>query len=103
MQLSAVYGIAFMEPASIAGTGTMGRLIVVRATWDEEASVWVAESSDLPGLITEAASIDELDAKLPALIWDLLDDGSGIASDVEIPIEVIASYSKRIRGPAKAA
>lgn len=81
----------------------MGRLIVVRATWDEEASVWVAESSDLPGLITEAASIDELDAKLPALIWDLLDDGSGIASDVEIPIEVIASYSKRIRGPAKAA
>lgn len=28
--------------------------ITVRATWDDEAGVWVAESDDVPGLITEA-------------------------------------------------
>ena len=55
------------------GTVKMGHLIVVRATWDSEADVWTAESSDLPGLVTEASSLDELDAKLPSLIRDLLD------------------------------
>lgn len=51
----------------------MGQLIVVRATWDSETNVWVAESTDLPGLITEAESLDALDKKLPGLIQDLLD------------------------------
>lgn len=80
----------------------MGRLIVVRATWDAEASVWTAESSDLPGLVTEAASLDELDAKLPDLIRDLLEDDA--AEGYEVPVEVIASFSKRIKiGSAKEA
>src|SRR5882757_9513654 len=73
----------------------MSRLIVVRATWDQEASVWVAESSDLPGLITEAESLDALDAKLSGLIQDLLEDDDD--DDLDIPIEVIASYSRRVR------
>lgn len=52
----------------------MGHLIVVQAIWDTEAAVWTAESSDLPGLVTEAASLDELDAKLSDRILDLLED-----------------------------
>jgi len=74
----------------------MSQLIVVRATWDSEAKVWVAESTDLPGLITEAGSLDELDAKLPGLIQDLIecDDGS---DGYDIPLEVIASYSRRVK------
>ncbi len=28
--------------------------ILVKATWDDEARVWVAESSDIQGLVTEA-------------------------------------------------
>jgi hypothetical protein len=27
---------------------------VVTATWDDEAKVWVVESDDVPGLVTEA-------------------------------------------------
>lgn len=70
-------------------------LIVVRATWDDAAKVWVAESTDLPGLVTEAESLNALDAKLPGMIRDLLDDdGEG---EIEVPIEVIASYSSRVR------
>ncbi|WP_118184796.1 DUF1902 domain-containing protein [Paraburkholderia phosphatilytica] len=54
----------------------------VSAFWDAEAGVWVAESDDVPGLVTEAASIDELVHKLEVLIPELLDengypDGSG--------------------------
>jgi predicted RNase H-like HicB family nuclease len=85
------------------GTVKMGHLIVVRATWDTETSVWTAESPDLPGLVTEASSLDELDAKLPNLIRDLLEDDD--ADDgYEVPVEVIATFSKRIKmGAAKEA
>src|SRR5579864_2169741 len=41
----------------------MQKSILVRATWDSEASVWVAESDDVPGLATEAGSLDALLAK----------------------------------------
>lgn len=72
-----------------------GHLILVRAVWDEEAKVWVAESPDLPGLVTEAASLDDLDRKLSDMILDLV---SGDDDDVEfdIPIEVVASFSRRV-------
>ncbi len=46
---------------------------VVTATWDDEAKVWVAESDDVPGLVAEAASKDELVAKLRVLIPELLE------------------------------
>jgi predicted RNase H-like HicB family nuclease len=45
----------------------------VRATWDAEASVWVAESDDVPGLITEADSLETLIGKLRVMIPELLE------------------------------
>jgi len=79
----------------------MGHLIVVRATWDQEANVWTAESPDLPGLVTEASSLDDLDRKLPGLIQDLMEDGAN--GDMDIPVEVVASFSKRVKVRARAA
>ena len=46
--------------------------IRVRAMWDTEARVWVAESDDVPGLITEAESTSALKQKLEVLIPELL-------------------------------
>jgi Domain of unknown function (DUF1902) len=77
----------------------MSHLIVVRATWDPAANVWTAESSDLPGLVTEAASLDELGCKLPGLIQDLMETDR----ELDVPVEVVASLSKRIRVPARMA
>jgi predicted RNase H-like HicB family nuclease len=92
-----------MTEIAVGGAPKMGHLIVVRATWDTEASVWTAESSDLPGLVTEAATLDELDAKLPNLIRDLLEDDAA-AEGYEVPVEVIASFSRRVKiGSAKEA
>lgn len=42
------------------------------ATWDDEAQVWVAESPDVPGLATEAATQAELVDKLKVMIPELL-------------------------------
>lgn len=91
-----------MAAIPAGGDAKMGRLIVVRATWDDQAEVWTAESSDLPGLVTEASSLNDLDAKLPDLIRDLL-EGSDVEGGFDVPVEVIASFSKMVRIGTKAA
>ncbi len=75
----------------------MPRLIVVRATWDPEAQVWVAESEDVPGLVTEAESIQALEAKLPNLIQDLLESEEDGGPTIELPVQIISSASPRLR------
>lgn len=45
----------------------------VNAVWDPEASVWVATSEDVPGLVAEASSIEELSEKLKIPIPELLE------------------------------
>jgi len=47
--------------------------IVVHARWDDEAGVWVAESAQVPGLITEAETLEHLATKLETLIPELLE------------------------------
>jgi predicted RNase H-like HicB family nuclease len=79
----------------------LGRLIVVRAVWDSEAGVWTAESEDVPGLVTEAESVEALEAKLPGLIQDLLEDENG--SEVELPVQVIAESFSRVHVRIRAA
>jgi hypothetical protein len=72
----------------------MARPIVVHADWDPDASVWVATTSDLRGLVTEAATIEALRAKLPGMILDQLEE-SGV-SDLPASIEIIARASDRL-------
>lgn len=45
----------------------------IRAQWNCEAGVWVAESDDVPGLVAEADSPSSLAKKLRALIPELLE------------------------------
>ncbi|WP_186087394.1 DUF1902 domain-containing protein [Burkholderia gladioli] len=52
----------------------------VSAFWDAEARVWVAESDDVPGLITEAETMDALAQKLKTLIPELLDENGYLES-----------------------
>jgi len=72
----------------------MARPIIVHADWDPEASVWVATTTDLKGLVTEAATIEALRAKLPGIILDLLEE-YGI-SDLPPSIEIVARASDRL-------
>jgi hypothetical protein len=70
----------------------LAKPIVVHADWDPEAEVWVATTRDLRGLVTEAASIEALRAKLPGMILDLLEE-NGI-SDLPTSIEIVARVSE---------
>jgi hypothetical protein len=45
----------------------------VHADWDPEASVWVATSEDVPGLATEASSLETLTEKLRVMVPELLE------------------------------
>ena len=69
----------------------MARPIVIHAGWDADARVWVATTSDLRGLVTEADTIEALRAKLPGMIHDLLEE-YGI-SDLPASIEIVARAS----------
>jgi len=42
-------------------------------SWDDEASVWVAECPDIPGLILESGSFDALVERVKIAVPDLLE------------------------------
>lgn len=74
-----------------------GNVIVVKAARDLEAGVWFVESSDVPGLNLEADSLDALADQLPGAILDLLEAGGGELGDYDVPVELIAHASTRVR------
>jgi Domain of unknown function (DUF1902) len=46
---------------------------VIRVLWDSEASVWVATSDDVAGLVVEAGSFDDVVKEVRALAPELLE------------------------------
>lgn len=71
----------------------------VRAQWDDEAKVWVAESDDLPGLVAEASDVPELINKLRVLIPELLEENGALAASnaEELDLRLTAAYHERIK------
>ena len=61
----------------------MSRSVTIEANWDDEAGVWLATSSDVPGLVVEAESwsrmIEEVELVLPELL-ELSNNGDGTLS-----------------------
>ena len=66
--------------------------ITVNAEWDPEAKVWVASSDDVPGLITEAGTVEALAEKLAIMIPELLAANGALTGSTvrEVPINLIA-------------
>ncbi len=79
----------------------MTQVIVVKAAFDPEVGVWYTESSDVYGLRIEAPTLDALVARVPGAVQDLLED-EGESAGLDIPIEVIAHASTRVRIPEQA-
>lgn len=76
------------------GPAMVERPLVVQAQWDEEARVWVAESTDVPGLVTEAETIEKLEDKLRIMIPELLElNGRPDVYSAGTPISLIATKS----------
>lgn len=61
------------EPVAIFPLGSASmQTYQVRAHWDADAQVWWAESDDVPGLVAEARTHDELVDELRLLVPELL-------------------------------
>ena len=73
--------------------------IIVKATWDDEAKVWVAESNDIAGLSTEADTLEALKEKVLVMIQELL-PLNGQKSDLpHIPVHFMAEQTASVLNP----
>lgn len=53
----------------------------ISAVWDASAKVWTATSADVPGLATEAETLEDLTQKLRVIVPELLQLNQIIPSD----------------------
>ncbi|HUB84423.1 MAG TPA: DUF1902 domain-containing protein [Rhizomicrobium sp.] len=67
---------------------------IVNANWDEEASVWVASSEDVPGLITEAKTFEGLLKKLRTMVPELLELNGAMPKSGKASYRVLAQRSE---------
>ena len=76
-----------------------GKPIRVEAIWDGEAQVWVATSDDVPGLITEADTSEQLIEKLQVMIPELL-QANGLINEndpSDIPLHLLSKRTEMIK------
>jgi predicted RNase H-like HicB family nuclease len=67
----------------------------VLADWDPEANVWVATSDDVPGLATEAETIEGLTTRLRTMIPELLEANGLLPENVPSDAIVFELTSRR--------
>ena len=71
----------------------MAKHYTVRALWDGEAEVWVAEGEDFPGLCTEAPTMEKLLKKLEAMVPEVLMANGLLRAHTSVPFELIGTMS----------
>jgi len=61
--------------------------------WDPDEGVWVATSDDVPGLTTEAPSMEALIEKLKVMIPELLDANGYKQDGNEVPFTLRSEHT----------
>jgi hypothetical protein len=62
----------------------------VTCHWDKEAEVWYVAETDVPGLATEAATVEEMEDKLLRMVPELLSLNEPPRSNQTVTFELIA-------------
>ena len=62
--------------------------ILIRASYDDEARVWIAQSDEI-ALVTEAATFEILCRKLRSMIQDVLEENEDARAGKDAPFEVL--------------
>jgi hypothetical protein len=79
----------------------MKNSIIVRADWDDEAKVWVATSSDIDGLATEAPTLEALREKVLIMVVELLElNDTQLSNLADIPVHIMAQQIARVPNPS---
>ncbi len=77
-----------------------GPVYRIEANWDAEARVWVAESDDVPGLVCEAPTVEDLIEMLHRLVPELLELNGGGPEAHDAPFSLLAKRDERARRAA---
>lgn len=77
----------------------MKAVLDVHAMWDDEAHVWVVTSEDIPGLVTEADTMENLVDKLKVLIPELL-EANEAGNGEEVSFRLLSELSAIARRQA---
>lgn len=72
----------------------------VDVIWDPEARVWVATSEDVPGLATEAETMEAMTEKLRILIPELLEANQVLPVPPSTVALEITSHRQELLTPA---
>jgi hypothetical protein len=64
-------------------------IFTVSAAWDDEASVWTGHCDDIPAA-ADAATLDELLAKISAMAIDLLPDNHPGVDPASVFVQITA-------------
>jgi predicted RNase H-like HicB family nuclease len=67
----------------------MARKLVVMATWDDEAEVWVANSDDIPGLVTEATNLEKLTEKLLVMVPEVMEANGAATLPTSLSVHAV--------------
>jgi len=59
---------------------------VINFLWDDEASVWIAESENIPGLVLECGSLDALLEKVKVAVPELLQLNNEVCQNINLLI-----------------
>jgi len=70
------------------------RVLNIQADWDTDAGVWVVTSDDIPGLVTEAATQEEVRTKLLTMIPELF--ALNAFPDDSAPTELLIHSEQRV-------
>ena len=71
----------------------------VRAHWDADVRRWWAESDEIPGLVTEADTFDDLVREITLVAPELL-ELNGCADRLGIPIRITGMREVRLAVPS---
>ena len=72
---------------------TMSTHYHIQAAWDEEARVWVAEGVDIPGLCTEAPTMEKLVRKLEVMVPELLRANGTLGRRKRVPFALTSTVN----------
>jgi len=70
-------------------------MIHIKAIWDKDAQVWVATSEDVPGLVTEADTLEQLIKKLQVIIPELLKANGLLGNnETKVPFHLLSERTE---------
>lgn len=81
----------------------MQTTVTIDFFWDEEAEVYVATSEDVPGLVTEAKTFEELRDKVQTVVPELLIENAHLLNgDLPEKIEMcmLSKFTQNVHASA---